>query len=98
MTGEISLSGAVLPIGGLKEKLIAADRAGITKVLIPKENEEDLRDVPEEVRGRLNIIPVETVEDVLRETIHIKLPRPEHVFLQNADGSSPFGSTNTSLS
>ena len=75
MTGEITLRGAVLPIGGLKEKLIGAQRAGITKVLIPKDNLIDLKDVPEEVKNQLTILAVETVEDVLRETLGISLPR-----------------------
>ncbi len=86
MTGEITLRGAVLPIGGLKEKLLGAQRAGITKVLIPKDNVIDLKDVPEEVRNELTIIPVETVEDVLRETLGISLPRIEHVLGQKAFG------------
>jgi len=83
MTGEITLRGAVLPIGGLKEKLLGAQRAGITKILIPKENLIDLNDVPEEVRSLLTIKTVETVEDVLRETLGISLPRIEHVFNAN---------------
>jgi len=83
MTGEITLRGAVLPIGGLKEKLLGAQRAGITKILIPKENLIDLKDVPEEVKSQLTIIAVETVEDVLRETLGISLPRVEHVFNPN---------------
>lgn len=65
MTGEISLRGEVLPIGGLPEKLMAAQRAGIKKVLIPKENVEDLEDVAEEVKSRLTICPVQKIEDVL---------------------------------
>jgi ATP-dependent Lon protease len=80
MTGEITLRGAVLPIGGLKEKLLGAQRAGITKVLVPKDNVVDLKDVPEEVKAQLTIIPVETIEDVLRETLSISLPRLEHIF------------------
>ncbi len=64
MTGEVSLEGAVNAIGGLPEKLMAAQRAGVTKVLIPRENEEDLRDVPAEVKEKLNIVPVESVEEV----------------------------------
>lgn len=80
MTGEITLRGAVLPIGGLKEKLLAAQRAGITKVLIPKDNEIDLKDVPDEVKEQLTIIAVETIEDVLKETLGISLPKVEHVF------------------
>jgi ATP-dependent Lon protease len=75
MTGEITLRGMVLPIGGLKEKLIAAQRAGIRKALIPKDNALDLKDVPEEVKSQLEIIEVETIEDVLRETLMISLPR-----------------------
>lgn len=78
MTGEITLRGTVLPIGGLKEKLLAAQRAGITKVLIPKDNAPDLKDVPQEVKDQLMIIEVETIEDVLRETLMIALPRIEH--------------------
>jgi len=80
MTGELTLRGAVLPIGGLKEKLLGAQRAGITKILIPRENLVDLKDVPEEVRSLLTIKPVDTIEDVLRETLGISLPRIEHVF------------------
>ncbi|MFT5871552.1 MAG: ATP-dependent Lon protease [Clostridium sp.] len=80
MTGEITLRGAVLPIGGLKEKLLGAQRAGITKILIPIDNLIDLKDVPEEVKSLLTIKTVETVEDVLRETLGISLPRVEHVF------------------
>ena len=83
MTGEITLRGAVLPIGGLKEKLLGAQRAGITKILIPKDNLIDLKDVPDEVINQLTIIPVETVEDVFRETLGISLPRIEHVFNPN---------------
>ncbi len=90
MTGEITLRGAVLPIGGLKEKLLGAQRAGITKVLIPRDNVIDLKDVPEEVRNELTIIPVETVEDVLRETLGISLPRIEHVLGQKAFGEVAF--------
>lgn len=75
MTGEISLRGAVMPIGGLKEKLIAANRAGVTKALIPIDNEIDLKDVPDEVKDAMTIIPVETIEDVMTETIGITLPR-----------------------
>jgi len=65
MTGEITLRGRVLPVGGLKEKLLAALRGGITKVLIPRENERDLADAPDNVKSRLEIIPVETVDQVL---------------------------------
>lgn len=68
MTGEVSLRGAVTPIGGLPEKLMAAVRSGIKRVFIPKENEEDLRDVPDEVKNKLTIETVETVEEILKKT------------------------------
>ena len=66
MTGEVSLSGRVTAIGGLPEKLMAAMQAGVKRVFIPKENEEDLVDVAEEVTNALEIIPVEKVKDVLK--------------------------------
>jgi len=65
MTGEITLGGRVLPIGGLKEKVLGAARAGITEVILPKENEPDLEDLPEEVRTRLVFHPVTTLDEVL---------------------------------
>lgn len=67
MTGEVSLRGAVTAIGGLPEKLMAAQRAGITTVFIPKENERDLADIDEEIKAGLTIIPVEEVRDVLEQ-------------------------------
>ncbi len=66
MTGEITLRGLVLPIGGLKEKSLAAMRAGITTVIIPKLNEKDLPDVPEEANQKLKFVPVENVDEVLK--------------------------------
>lgn len=66
MTGEVSLRGGVMPIGGLPEKLMAAQRAGITKVLIPADNEQDLDDVADEVKNKLKIIPVKKVTEVLK--------------------------------
>jgi len=72
MTGEITLRGLVLPIGGLKEKSLAAMRAGISTVIIPKLNEKDLVDVPEEAKQKMKFIPVETVDEVLQ----IALERP----------------------
>lgn len=73
MTGELSLSGDVLPIGGLKEKLYGAMRAGIKKVLIPWDNRQDLEEVSQEVKDALQIVPVKRVEDVLKETLNIHL-------------------------
>jgi ATP-dependent Lon protease len=69
MTGEITLRGRVLPIGGLKEKLLAALRAGITTVFIPKENEKDLVEIPESVKKHLKIIPVAHVDDVISQAL-----------------------------
>lgn len=65
MTGEISLSGLVLPVGGIKEKVLAAHRAGIKRIILPKANEKDLKDVPQEVREELTFILVERIEEVL---------------------------------
>jgi ATP-dependent Lon protease len=78
MTGEITLRGRVLPIGGLKEKLLAAHRGGITTVILPKENRKDLRDVPRRVLKSLRLVLVEHVDDVLREAL--VLPDAEAVF------------------
>jgi ATP-dependent Lon protease len=69
MTGEITLRGRVLPIGGLKEKLLAALRSGAKTVLIPQENEKDLADVPANVKDALTIIPVSTVDEVLANAL-----------------------------
>ncbi|KIL36391.1 DNA-binding protein [Cohnella kolymensis] len=69
MTGEITLRGRVLPIGGLKEKSLAAHRAGITKVLIPKDNERDLRDIPESVREDMTFVPVSHMDEVLQHAL-----------------------------
>lgn len=73
MTGEVTLRGRVLAIGGLKEKLIAAHRAGITQVFIPKENEKDLREIPDNVKKQMKIVPVEHVREVIPEVL---LPLP----------------------
>jgi ATP-dependent Lon protease len=75
MTGEITLRGRVLPIGGLKEKLLAALRGGIKKVLIPEENAKDLADIPENVKSGMEIIPVSRVGEVLRHAL-VRMPEP----------------------
>ncbi len=75
MTGEITLRGRVLPIGGLKEKLLAALRGGIKKVLIPEENAKDLADIPENVKNALEIVPVSRVGEVLRHAL-VRMPEP----------------------
>src|SRR5213596_572509 len=69
MTGEVTLRGRVLPIGGLKEKLLAALRGGITTVLIPAENEKDLAEIPAAVKEALEIVPVQHVDEVLARAL-----------------------------
>ena len=75
MTGEITLRGLVLPIGGLKEKLLAALRAGITTVFIPKENEKDLAEIPEQVKRHLTLVPVAHVDEVIGRAL-VRKPEP----------------------
>jgi ATP-dependent Lon protease len=90
MTGEITLSGAVLPVGGIKEKILAAHRAGIKKVILPKENARDLEEVPEDVRSELTFVTVETIDEVLKEALAIDLPGPVASYAGN--GLTPAGS------
>ena len=79
MTGEVTITGQVLPIGGLKEKLLAAHRAGIKEVLIPKDNEKDLTDIPSKVKEDIKLTTVEIVEDVLKIALTKELKRVEWV-------------------
>ena len=79
MTGEVTLTGQVLPIGGLKEKLLAAHRAGIKEVLIPKENEKDLVDMPKKIIDEIKITPVEFADDVLKIALTKELKKTEWV-------------------
>jgi len=83
MTGEITLRGEVLPIGGLKEKLLAAHRGGIKTVLIPLQNVKDLTDIPENIKNKLDIHPVKWIDEVLALALE-KLPTP---LLENEDAS-----------
>ena len=81
MTGEITLRGRVLPIGGLKEKLLAAHRHGITEAVLPKDNEKDLPDIPENIRKDMKLHFVETMDEVLkvaleREIVALPMPGP----------------------
>jgi ATP-dependent Lon protease len=77
MTGEITLRGEVLPIGGLKEKLLAAHRGGLTTILIPQENEKDLADIPKNIKSALDIKPVRWIDDVLKIALqHMPEPKP----------------------
>jgi ATP-dependent Lon protease len=85
MTGEITLRGQVLPIGGLKEKLLAAHRAGITMVIIPKENEKDLAEIPRNIKRKLDIRPVSEIDEVLKLAL-TEMPQPR---LDEAQPESP---------
>ena len=69
MTGEITLRGKVLPVGGIKEKVIAAHRAGVKKVLLPKENMKDIDELPQNVRRELTFRSIETIDEVLEEAL-----------------------------
>jgi ATP-dependent Lon protease len=75
MTGEITLRGQVLPVGGIKEKMIAAHRAGLKSIILPKRNEPDLEDLPAEVRKALTFTFAQTVNDVLKAALE-ESPRP----------------------
>jgi ATP-dependent Lon protease len=76
MTGEITLRGKVLPVGGIKEKVLAAHRAGLKTVILPRRNEGDLEDVPEEVRGACRFVLVESVDEALAEAFGPAHERP----------------------
>jgi ATP-dependent Lon protease len=69
MTGEITLSGRVLPIGGVKEKVLAARRAGVKTVILPKRNEVDLDDIPDYVRQQMQFIFVKTIDEVIKQAL-----------------------------
>ena len=83
MTGEVTLTGQVLAIGGLKEKLLAAHRAGIKQVLIPKDNEKDLDDIPQKVKDDIKITPVEIVDEVLKISLTKELKKIEWIEIDN---------------
>jgi ATP-dependent Lon protease len=69
MTGEMTLSGRVLPVGGIKEKILAARRAGVKTVILPKKNEENLDDIPDYIKGEMHLVLVEHVQEVLDLTL-----------------------------
>jgi len=83
MTGEVTLTGQVLPIGGLKEKLLAAHRAGIKEVIIPKDNEKDLVDMPKKIIDEIKLTPVEHADEVLKIALTKELKRVEWVEVEN---------------
>jgi ATP-dependent Lon protease len=91
MTGEITISGRVLPIGGLKEKVLGAVRAGLTTILVPKSNEADLDDLPKEVRARLTVLPVLTLDEALALTLRGAALRDGHLHLADPEAESRAG-------
>ena len=93
MTGEITLRGIVLPIGGLKEKLLAAHRAGIKKVLIPDDNKKDLLEIPEVIKKNIEIIPVKNVDEVLKLALTKPFKRVEWVELEKVNNENKPGAT-----
>jgi len=88
MTGEVTLTGQVLPIGGLKEKLLAAHRAGIKEVIIPKENEKDLVDMPKKIIDDIKITTVEHADEVLKIALTKELKRVEWVEVEKISQSN----------
>ena len=95
MTGEITLRGIVLPIGGLKEKLLAAHRAGIKKVLIPFENKKDLVEIPEVIKKNIEIVPVKNVEEVLKHALTKELKRVEWIEVEQVTKKADQQSTSS---
>jgi ATP-dependent Lon protease len=98
MTGEVTLRGNILPIGGLKEKLLAALRGGIKCVLIPKENAKDLRDIPDTVKNNLEIIPLGHVSEVLKIAL-LELPKPiewDYELMEDGNSNSSAGEEDSS--
>jgi ATP-dependent Lon protease len=87
MTGEITLSGLVFPVGGIKEKVLAAHRAGIRRIILPERNEADTEDIPEDVRRELEIIPAKRVSDVLSAALESEITQP--LPMENYDGANP---------
>jgi ATP-dependent Lon protease len=93
MTGEITLSGLVFPVGGIKEKVLAAHRAGIRRIILPERNEADIEEIPEDTRKELEIITAKRIDDVLSAALEkeVTAPLPFH----NYDGENPNGNRKT---
>src|SRR5262249_2425424 len=87
MTGEITLRGKVMPVGGIKEKVLAAKRAGIDRVILPKLNEKDLEDVPEKVRQEMTFDFVDTIDEVLERALE---PKEERDAVRAPGAAPPF--------
>jgi ATP-dependent Lon protease len=98
MTGEITLRGEVLPIGGLKEKLLAAHRGGIDTVLIPQENEKDLAEIPKNIKDKLKIIPVKWIDEVLEVALqHMPVPEAESKDRKSSSDTPEKGEKSTDI-
>lgn len=95
MTGEISLRGKVLPVGGIKEKVIAAHRAGVNKIILAKKNEKDLREVPAEVRSQIEFTFVEHINEVLNKALNVDLGSWTEDLLYSSDLERPMGKSTT---
>jgi len=97
MTGEITLRGEVLPIGGLKEKLLAAHRGGIQTVIIPKENEKDLAEIPANIKQNLVILPVRWIDEVLEQALEYQPSPLEEPKLETTPKTKPASKRKTTL-
>ena len=94
MTGEITLSGLVFPVGGIKEKVLAAHRAGIRRIILPEPNEADAEEIPEDVRKELEIIPAKYISDVLNAALEKNAsepPRQDYVIPGAETKTEPVG-------
>ena len=88
MTGEVTLRGRMLPVGGIKMKVLAAHRAGLTTVILPKRNERDLEELPDEVRNAMNFVPIELIDEALEVAL---LPEEERTYPSLLAAPSHFG-------
>ena len=89
MTGEITLSGLVFPVGGIKEKVLAAHRAGIRRIILPQRNEADAEEIPEDVRAELEIIPATWISDVLAAALESTVSSPGMTYIPPAPTGEP---------
>jgi ATP-dependent Lon protease len=89
MTGEITLRGRVLPIGGIKEKVLGAHRAGLRRVIMPRRNEADLDDIPADLRKQMKFVMIESIDEVLREALTPRRPTVVASAAKNGNGARP---------